>query len=88
VTLTVLQTTAKCREAADAARGADLRAYRRDLPDMASNLFIDHAVDVSVVLEYPTEALHPILQHLVGWEKARTALLLLLQDLQMFCRDT
>lgn len=30
---------------------------------------IDEAVDVPSLLEYPAEALHPVLKHLKGWEE-------------------
>ncbi|CAK0784100.1 hypothetical protein CVIRNUC_007303 [Coccomyxa viridis] len=30
---------------------------------------IDESVDVSVLLEYPAEALHPLLKHLKGWQE-------------------
>lgn len=38
---------------------------------MASNLVIDHEVDVPLLLEYPTEALLPILHHLKGWNQVQ-----------------
>ncbi len=31
-------------------------------------VLIDEAVDVPTLLEYPAEALHPVLKHLKGWE--------------------
>ena len=30
---------------------------------------IDAAIDVPLLLEYPAEALHPVLKHLKGWDE-------------------
>ncbi len=32
-------------------------------------VLISEAVDVPTLLEYPAEALHPVLKHLKGWEE-------------------
>lgn len=32
-------------------------------------ILIEESVDVPTLLEYPAEALHPVLKHLKGWEE-------------------
>ena len=32
-------------------------------------IFVEDSVDVPTLLEYPVEALHPVLKHLKGWEE-------------------
>ena len=44
-------------------------AIRALVPKGAMTIRIDESVDVSVLLEYPAEALHPLLKHLKGWQE-------------------
>lgn len=32
-------------------------------------ILVEDSVDVPTLLEYPAEALHPVLKHLKGWEE-------------------
>lgn len=40
-------------------------------------ILIDVAVDVPTLLEYPAEALHPVLKLVKGWEEVGVSVILL-----------
>ena len=48
---------------------------------------IDEIVDVPTLLEYPSEALHPVLKHLKGWEEVSMRPLCFPHNLDSFCRS-
>ena len=47
---------------------------------------IDETVDVPTLLEYPSEALHPVLKHLKGWEEVSIQRLWFSHHLDSFYR--